>query len=106
VTNGSLFTPERSKEIIESGLDEMKFSFYGTDAETYNRTMVGLDFNKTISNVKEFFSMRKKLGRRNPKVVIQYMEMPSNLSRTDEFVRLVDPSLTERGRFFLCYPSV
>lgn len=93
VSNGSLFTADRAKEIIESGLDEMKFSFYGTDADTYNRTMVGLDFNKTLSNVKEFFAIRKKLGRSNPKVVIQYMEMPSNMSKTDEFVRLVEPLL-------------
>ncbi len=93
VTNGSLFTPDKAREVIEAGLDEMKFSFYGTDPQTYNSTMVGLDFHDTISKVSNFFEVRKSLGSKNPKVVIQYIETPTNKSRADEFIRLVSPFL-------------
>lgn len=93
VTNGSLFTEARAREIIEAGLDEMKFSFYGTDPETYNNTMVGLDFHDTISRVSTFFKTRKELGRKNPKVIIQYIETPTNKCMTKEFAHLVNPFL-------------
>ena len=95
VTNGSLFTSEKSKEIINAGLDEIKVSFYGTDPETYNRTMVGLDFHQTLAKISDFFEARKALGRKNPRVVIQYMEAPTNKSKTGEFIRLVRPFLNE-----------
>jgi len=73
VTNASLLTPEKSREIIEAGLDEFKISFYGTDRETYNATMRELDFDKSIQNVRDFFRVRHELKARRPGVIIQYL---------------------------------
>lgn len=95
VTNGSLLTPELSRRIIENGLDEMKISFYGTDPETYNATMNGLDFQRTLENLRSFFSIRQKLNRTNPSVVIQYLPVETNRGETDAFERLMRPLINE-----------
>lgn len=85
VTNASLLTSEISKDIIEAGLDEFKISFYGTDRETYNATMKELDFDKSIKNIIDFFKTREALKSKTPKVVIQYLPLSTNKSRTDDF---------------------
>lgn len=90
VTNASLLTPELSREIIVAGLDEFKISFYGTDRKTYNDTMKGLDYDKTIKNVKEFFGIRKDVKSLKPKVTIQYIPQTKNQSRIDAFLNLFD----------------
>ena len=76
VTNASLLDHNTSKKIIESNLDEMKVSFYGVDKSSYNKTMVNLDFDKTLNNIREFFKIRKDLKSKNPTVVIQ--ALPQN----------------------------
>lgn len=91
VTNGSMLTQDASEDIIKSGLDEMKVSFYGTDPQTYNQTMVGLDFHKTLANLAKFFEIRKSLGRRNPRVILQYLPVETNKSRVDDFFSLLGP---------------
>ena len=48
VTNASLLTEKNSYDLINSGLDEFKISFYGVDKESYNNTMINLDFDKTL----------------------------------------------------------
>jgi radical SAM protein with 4Fe4S-binding SPASM domain len=88
VTNASLLTPELSREIIVAGLDEFKISFYGTDKKTYNDTMNGLDYDKTIKNVKAFFEIRKDMKSLKPMVVIQYIPQTKNQSRIDAFLNL------------------
>ena len=71
VTNASLLNEENSEKLIDSGLDEFKISFYGTDKDSYNSTMVDLDFETTLNNVKKFFEIRKRKKVNKPKVVIQ-----------------------------------
>ena len=95
VTNGSLLTPEMSRQIIEAGLDEFKVSFYGTDKDTYNRTMVGLSFEQTLQNLKDFFKIRDELGKDNPKIIIQYLPSESNESKIAEFYSLMRPLIRE-----------
>lgn len=95
VTNGSLLTPEMSKQIIEAGLDEFKVSFYGTDQDTYDRTMKGLSFEKTLQNLKDFFKMRDELGKDKPKTIIQYIPSESNESKIEDFYSLMRPLIRE-----------
>lgn len=95
VTTGSLLTQEKSEEIIKSGLDEMKVSFYGTDPKTYNETMIGLNFRKTLTNLSNFFEVRKKLKKRNPKVVVQYLPTRTNKKKKEKFFRLLRPFIDE-----------
>ena len=91
-----MLTPDRTRELIEAGLDEFKISFYGIDAKSYNATMVGLDFNRTVENVRDFFRIRRQLRMRNPSVVIQYLPQESNSGAVDAFKSLFGRMINER----------
>jgi hypothetical protein len=88
VTNAALLFPDTSKQIISSGLDSMKISFYGTDEESYNATMRRLDFKVAFNNIMEFVRIRKDLKKRTPKLILQYLPQESNGAKTDEFKSL------------------
>lgn len=88
VTNGSLFTAENSKQIIKSGLDELKISFNGTDEKSYNATMRGLDFTETIKSINIFIKARDELKRNNPKIKIQYLPLEKNSKKIKDFERI------------------
>lgn len=60
VTNASLLTPELSEKIIQACLDEFKISFYGTDKQSYKDTMKGLDYDRTLQNINNFFLLERK----------------------------------------------
>ena len=59
ITNGSLLTADRSATLIESGLDELRLSFYGMQKSTYEKVMVGLNFETTMRNMEDFFNTRE-----------------------------------------------
>ena len=84
ITNGSALTPRRSKKLMESGLTEMRVSFYGMRPETYNAVMQGLDFNRTLKGVLEFLRLRDEMAAKT-RVQISYLELPENKSDTDAF---------------------
>jgi len=95
-TNVSLLSGEKAKEIIESGLDEMVVSFYGTDEETYNSTMVNLDFHTAFNNVKSFLRIRKTMKKRNPKIVLQYLPIKTNRMEIQKFFRIFSHLINRR----------
>jgi MoaA/NifB/PqqE/SkfB family radical SAM enzyme len=72
ITNASLLTSEKSKQIIEAGLDSMRISFYGTSENEYNIIMKGLNFATTFENVKTFLKIRRDLKKNNPRIQINH----------------------------------
>lgn len=88
VTNASLLFPETSRKIIGAGLDRMKISFYGTDEQSYNATMRRLDFKVALQNIKDFLQIRKEVGKKTPKLILQYLPQETNGARTEEFQAL------------------
>jgi len=96
VTNASLLCPETSRKIINAGLDKMKISFYGTDEESYNATMRGLNFKVTFQNITDFLRIRKEMKRKNPQLILQYIPHKTNNARTEEF-RVLWSSLIDKN---------
>jgi len=62
--------------LIASGLDQFAFSFDGFDAETYERTRVNGEFEKTLGNIVRFLEIKKELGARKPVTLIELIDMP------------------------------
>jgi len=85
VTNGSLLFPETARKIIGAGLDKMKISFYGTDDDSYSRTMRGLNFKVAVNNVREFVKIRKEMKKKTPALILQYLPQETNGAATEEF---------------------
>ena len=78
VTNASLLDSKNALNLIESGVDEFKISFYGANESSYNSIMRDLDFNTTLNNVRNFFDLRKSLKASKPKVVLQLIPQSLN----------------------------
>jgi radical SAM protein with 4Fe4S-binding SPASM domain len=61
-SNGALATPDRAKEVLDAGLDSIKFSISAGTRETYKRVQGRDDFDKVIENLKWISNYRKTSG--------------------------------------------
>lgn len=85
ITNGSLLTPKKSLEIIDAGIDAVRISLQGLNAEDYYKTCgIKIDFNKFLSNIKYFYDNKKqcKLYVKIPNICVD------TDSRKDEFHKI------------------
>lgn len=63
-TNGALATPERLVEVIEAGLDSIKFSINAGTRETYAQVHGKDDFGKVCANLRFCHEYRQRSGRK------------------------------------------
>jgi len=85
-TNASLLTPERSKQILESGLDEIRISLRATNTESYREVtqVSNISYEGIRDNILNFVSLRNQLKLRTPLVVVQMIPMRQNQSQLDD----------------------
>ena len=69
-SNGTLLTPEKSRELIDSGLDSITFSFDGATKKTYEKIRVNARYEQVRDNIMNLIRMRNEMGRKKPRVVI------------------------------------
>ncbi len=86
-TNASLLTEEKSKELLDSGLDQICFSVDGGNKEDYEKIRVGLSWDVVLNNIKKFHELNVQTGR---KVKTQAVIIPQKENRKsiDTFVKL------------------
>lgn len=89
-TNASLLTPEKSKQILESGLDELRISLAAMNTASYREiTQVSnISYESIKNNILNFLSLRNQLGLRNPTVVVQMIQLRQNQSQLSDFLDL------------------
>lgn len=63
-TNAVLLTEGKSKEIIQSGLDSISFSFEGLDSEKYEKIRQGAKYELVLNNIISFLKIREKYANR------------------------------------------
>ena len=61
-TNASLLDKDKSIELIESGLDDIRFSIDGATKETFESIRNGLNFEKVTENCLQFIKLRNERG--------------------------------------------
>lgn len=77
VTNGSLLTPELSDKLIEAGLDRLRISLQGINAEEYKYvSRVNIDFKKFVDNIQYFYRHK---------------------TNTEVYIKIIDIALKEAG---------
>ena len=62
-TNASLLTEQTSKNLIEAGIDQVKVSFDGENAEENNFTRLKANFYENAENLKNFCKIYKKISK-------------------------------------------
>ena len=66
-------TPERIREIIECGLDDMTISCDGVTQATYERYRVGGRVDQVFANIKAFTEAKKELKSNTPRITWKYL---------------------------------
>ncbi len=84
-SNGCLLTEEKTNALLDSGLDSISFSFDAATKETYEKTRVGGDFEKTKSNIIELIKERNGRGLGKPSVAVYFVAQKDNYQEISKF---------------------
>jgi MoaA/NifB/PqqE/SkfB family radical SAM enzyme len=81
-------TPPRARQLVESGLDELRVSMDAATRETY-RLIRGVDrFDRVVGNVQSLVRLQREMERDTPRVSLWFTAMRANLGELPRFVRL------------------
>jgi len=94
-TNATMLNEKNAKELLESGLDFISFSFDGLDKDTYERYRVGARYKITVKNIKDFLRLKKVLKKKKPFTVLELIDYIKHdnkysLNELSEFKRQFD----------------
>jgi radical SAM protein with 4Fe4S-binding SPASM domain len=87
VTNATLIG-EMSKNIVESGLDLMKISFYSPDIDVYEKIMKNSNMKRVINNIKLLNEMKGEYNSETPILELTLGAMENNLHTLSNFPEL------------------
>jgi radical SAM protein with 4Fe4S-binding SPASM domain len=62
ITNGSRFSEESTRRLLEAQVDMIEFSVDAADPDTYHRVRAGLQWETLLRNVERMVNMRNQLG--------------------------------------------
>jgi radical SAM protein with 4Fe4S-binding SPASM domain len=83
-TNGSLVTPERLHEVINAGLDSIKFSINAATKENYAKVHKRDDFEKVINNV-EYTKKYREICKKKYNIFGSFAVTDITVSETELF---------------------
>lgn len=86
-TNGTLLNPERNREILESGLDNLIIAFDGTTPEVYETYRKGAKFQKVKNNILRFLETKQQMNS-DLFVVLQMVRLPANRHQVRDFYQM------------------
>ena len=61
ITNGSCFTEESSRRLLDANVDMIEFSIDAADKKTYDQVRKGLKWENLVANVKRMVDLRNQL---------------------------------------------
>ncbi len=80
-TNGNLLTEERSHQLIDAGIDLIRFSLDAHTRETYEQCRVGLDFDRVVNNIETFIRI---LSEKHAQVVTEVRMIDMDINRDEQ----------------------
>ena len=79
ITNGTLLTERKGKQLIDAGLDVLWVSIDGASAESYADVRLGAELPKVIDNLSRFHKMRPADHYPAPDIGIAFVAMKRNI---------------------------
>ena len=61
-SNGELMTDDMARQILDAGIDCIRFSIDGFSEETFSQSRVGVDYERTVERTLNFIKLAKKNG--------------------------------------------
>lgn len=90
-TNAMLLTEDLSRELIESGLDKLFFSFDSPDPEQFEKIRAGAKYDQTLGNIRRFMAIREEAGSLLPFTRVSIVRMKENADEWEAFQTLFEP---------------
>ena len=100
--NINYFNDQICKEIVNSGLDELEISLDGTSQKTASKYQQGINFKKSIENMKKVIDYKKKKNSKKPHIkwfflVNKYSE--PEIENAKELAKKIGVDELEFGKF-------
>lgn len=89
-TNAHFITEKKAEEIVRSGLDRMIISIDGLTQETYEQYRRKGKLEKVIQGTENMIRAKKKLKRKTPHLIFQFLVVRPNEHEVDDIVKLGD----------------
>jgi MoaA/NifB/PqqE/SkfB family radical SAM enzyme len=87
-TNGTLLTARKGKELIASGLDELRISLDAADPKAFSLVRGRDMFDRIVRNVRAFTAMQAELRAETPRVSLWLTGLKETIDQLPAFVRL------------------
>jgi MoaA/NifB/PqqE/SkfB family radical SAM enzyme len=87
-TNGTLLTRAKHRELIETGLDELRVSLDAADAKTFLAVRGKDFFDRIVRNVGGFTKLQREIGAEAPLVSMWLTGLKETIGQLPDFVRL------------------
>jgi len=87
-TNGTLLTRRKAKELIDSGLDELRVSIDAAEPQAFKQVRGRDMFALIVRNVRAFRAMQRELAVEQPRVSLWLTGLKETVAQLGDFVRL------------------
>jgi len=87
-TNGTLLAPRKRRELIETGLDELRVSLDAAEAQAFFKVRGKNFFDRIVRNIGEFITLQKEIGASTPRVSLWLTGLKETIAQLPDFVRL------------------
>ncbi len=87
-TNGTLLAPRKRRELIDSGLDELRVSLDAAEPASFLQVRGKNFFERIVRNLSEFIALQRELGAASPRVSLWLTGLKETIAQLPDFVRL------------------
>ena len=87
-TNGTLLAPRKRRDLIESGLDELRVSLDAAEPAGFFQVRGKNFFDRIVRNLSEFIALQKELDATTPRVSLWLTGLKETIAQLPDFVRL------------------
>ncbi|MCO5214034.1 MAG: radical SAM protein [Caldilinea sp.] len=88
ITNGTLLTEKRSRQLIDAGLDLLWVSIDGASPESYADVRLGAELPTVLENVRRFRTLRKGHKTMKPQIGVAFVAMKRNIGDLPEVLHI------------------
>ncbi len=95
-SNLTLLNERRAERCVTSGLQYLSISIDGATSQTYERIRVRAHFDRVVGNLERLLTIRERLGRKLPHLILVVVIMRQNLHELPDLIRLAHQWSMER----------
>jgi MoaA/NifB/PqqE/SkfB family radical SAM enzyme len=88
ITNGTILTEKKSRQLIDAELDVLWVSLDGATPETYADIRIGAELSTILNNLERFKNMRKGGHFPTPEIGIAFVAMKRNIADLPKIIKI------------------